>query len=122
MGSHALNSILRESSWSVTTPRGSSWGSARRRCVVGSVPIRSAERPAWCRAASCRSRRSTLGGTTSPTPSSGSTEESMPTKTAVILQTSARLELLYGEGEVKEPSRSTANRHLLALDEQHPTF
>jgi transposase InsO family protein len=50
------------------------------------------------------------------------TEESMPTKTAVILQTSARLELLYGEGEVKEPSRSTANRHLLALDEQHPTF
>ena len=50
------------------------------------------------------------------------TEESMPTKTAVILQTSARLELLYGEGEVKEPSRSTANRHLLALDEHHPTF
>lgn len=50
------------------------------------------------------------------------TEESMPTKTAVILQTSARLELLYGEGVVKEPSRSTANRHLLALDDQRPTF
>jgi hypothetical protein len=49
-------------------------------------------------------------------------EESMPTKTAVILQTSARLELLYGEGVVKEPSRSTANRHLLALDDQRPTF
>jgi transposase InsO family protein len=50
------------------------------------------------------------------------TEESMPTKSAVILQASARLELLYGEGVVKEPSRSTANRHLLALDAQRPLF
>ena len=50
------------------------------------------------------------------------TEESMPTKTAVILQTSARLELLYGEGVVTEPSRSTANRHLLALDAKRPLF
>ena len=50
------------------------------------------------------------------------TEESMPTKSAVILQASARLELLYGQGVVKEPSRSTANRHLLALDAQRPLF
>ena len=50
------------------------------------------------------------------------TDESMPTKTAVILQTSARLELLYGEGVVTEPSRSTANRHLLALDAKRPLF
>lgn len=50
------------------------------------------------------------------------TNESTPTKTALILQTSTRLELLYGEGEVREPSRATANRHLLKLDEQRPTF
>lgn len=50
------------------------------------------------------------------------TNESMPSKTALILQASARLELQYGEGAVKEPSRATANRHLLALDEQCPTF
>lgn len=50
------------------------------------------------------------------------TEESMPTKSAVILQTAARLELLYGAGVVDEPSRSTANRYLLALDAQRPLF
>jgi transposase InsO family protein len=50
------------------------------------------------------------------------TDESMPSQKSVLLQTSARLDAHFGEGDVKEPSRSTAYRHLTALNQRHSVF
>jgi hypothetical protein len=50
------------------------------------------------------------------------TDESKPSESAVIYQTAKRLELDYGQGVVKVPSRATACRVLEDLEEQWPTF
>jgi hypothetical protein len=50
------------------------------------------------------------------------TDESMPSQRAVMLQVSERLELQFGKGVVKLPSRSTAYRHLRGLDNRNPVF
>jgi transposase InsO family protein len=50
------------------------------------------------------------------------TNESKPSKAAIILQTSKRLEVCLGRGVVPEPSRATAYRELAWLDKQHRTF
>lgn len=50
------------------------------------------------------------------------TNESKPSKAAIILQTSKRLELCFGKGVVPEPSRATAYKKLRWLDKQHRTF
>jgi hypothetical protein len=50
------------------------------------------------------------------------TNESKPSRAAVILQTSKRLELCVGNGVVPEPSRATAYRELRWLDKLHRTF
>jgi transposase InsO family protein len=50
------------------------------------------------------------------------TDESKPSESAVIYLTAKRLELEYGVGVVKEPSRATAYRVLEELEQQWPTF
>ena len=50
------------------------------------------------------------------------TEESKPSKAAVIFHTMKRLERLFGKGEVQEPSRATAYRELERLEKRHPLF
>lgn len=50
------------------------------------------------------------------------TNESKPSRKAVILQTSKRLELWFGPGAVELPSQATAYRELEWLDKQHRTF
>lgn len=50
------------------------------------------------------------------------TDESTPSQKSVILQASARLDAQFGEGDVKEPSRATAYRHLKELNRRHPVF
>lgn len=48
--------------------------------------------------------------------------ESQPSQSAVILQTSVRLAAEIASGEVVEPSRASAYRKLAQLDRQHRTF
>lgn len=50
------------------------------------------------------------------------TEESKPSRAAVIFHTMKRLERLFGKGEVQEPSRATAYRELQRLEKRHPLF
>jgi transposase InsO family protein len=50
------------------------------------------------------------------------TNESKPSRKAIILQTSKRLELWFGAGAIKAPSPATAYRELEWLDKQHRTF
>lgn len=50
------------------------------------------------------------------------TDESRPSKRAVMIQASERVQLQFGEGVVKEPSRPTAYRHLRGLDNRNPLF
>lgn len=50
------------------------------------------------------------------------TNESKPSRKAVILQTAKRLELWFGPGAVELPSQATAYRELEWLDKQHRTF
>lgn len=50
------------------------------------------------------------------------TNESKPSRKAIILQTAKRLELWFGPGAIELPSRATAYRVLEWLDKQHRTF
>lgn len=50
------------------------------------------------------------------------TEESKPSRTMVIDQTTARVTARFGPGAVKVPSRATAFRLLEVLERRHPTF
>jgi transposase InsO family protein len=50
------------------------------------------------------------------------TNESKPSRKAVIFQTAKRLQYLFGDEGVKEPSRATAYRELEWLEKQHRTF
>jgi hypothetical protein len=50
------------------------------------------------------------------------TEESKPSKAAVIFHTMKRLERVFGKGAVQEPSRATAYRELERLDKRRPLF
>jgi transposase InsO family protein len=50
------------------------------------------------------------------------TNESKPSRKAVILQTKKRLELWFGPGAVELPSRATAYRNLEWLEKQHRLF
>lgn len=50
------------------------------------------------------------------------TNESKPSRKAIILQTAKRLELWFGTDAVELPSRATAYRELEWLDKQHRTF
>lgn len=50
------------------------------------------------------------------------TNESKPSRKAVILQTAKRLELWHGPGVVPLPSRTAAYRELEWLEQQHRTF
>jgi transposase InsO family protein len=50
------------------------------------------------------------------------TNESKPSRKAVILQTEKRLELWFGPGAIEIPSRATAYRNLEWLEKQHRTF
>ncbi|MCA2275246.1 MULTISPECIES: helix-turn-helix domain-containing protein [Mycobacterium avium complex (MAC)] len=50
------------------------------------------------------------------------TNESKPSKAAVIFQTSKRLERYFGPGAVEEPKRTTAYRELEWLEHQHRIF
>jgi transposase InsO family protein len=50
------------------------------------------------------------------------TYESKPSRAAVIFQTWKRLERLFGEGTVEEPSRATAYRELARLEDRHRIF
>lgn len=50
------------------------------------------------------------------------TDESKPSKAAVIFQTMKRLERLFGAGAVEEPSRATAYRELELIEKRRPLF
>ena len=50
------------------------------------------------------------------------TDESKPSKAAVIFQTMKRLERLFGVGAVEEPSRATAYRELERIEKTAPAF
>ena len=50
------------------------------------------------------------------------TNESKPSEAAIIYLTAKRLELEYGDGVVKEPSRATAYRILRELENRQPLF
>ena len=50
------------------------------------------------------------------------TDESKPSKAAVIFQTMKRLERLFGAGSVEEPSRATAYRELERIEKLRPLF
>jgi transposase InsO family protein len=50
------------------------------------------------------------------------TDESKPSKAAVIFQTMKRLERLFGAGSVEEPSRATAYRELERIEKRRPLF
>jgi hypothetical protein len=50
------------------------------------------------------------------------TQESKPSRKAVIYQTSKRLEICFRHGVVPEPSQATAYRELKRLEAQHRTF
>ena len=50
------------------------------------------------------------------------TDESKPSKAAVIFHTMKRLERLFGAGAVEEPSRATAYRELERIEKRRPLF